>query len=62
MAKKKEEKKESLESAEPAASAKEVAELKAKLAEHQAAIEGFRQSFANFDTKFKNLMERNRLR
>lgn len=40
----------------------EFAELKTKLEEHQAAIEGFRTSFQNFELKIKNLIERNRLR
>jgi hypothetical protein len=40
----------------------ELTELKAKFEEHQAAIEGFRTSFQNFDLKIKNLIERNRLR
>lgn len=41
---------------------KELADLKAKVEEHQKAIEGFRESFANFEIKFRNLVERNRLR
>lgn len=58
MANKKEENK----AVEPSAQDKELAVLKAKLEEHQKAIEGFRTSFQNFDTKIKNLIERNRLR
>lgn len=58
MAKKKEE----VKAAEVSAQDKELAALKAKVEEHQKSIEGFRQSFENFETKLRNLVERNRLR
>jgi hypothetical protein len=44
------------------ATEKDINEIKAKLEEHQKAIESFRTSFQNFDLKIKNLIERNRLR
>jgi ribosomal protein L20 len=45
-----------------AAKDKEYEDLIATVKEHQAAIEGFRKSFENFDTKLRTLIERNRLR
>jgi len=67
MAKKKQEYKEPAganpkEEWETLATAKELEDLKVKVEEHQKAIDGFRESFANFETKFRNLVERNRLR
>jgi len=58
MAKKKEEAKAEYQSSQD----KRLAELEAKLAEHQKSIEAFRVSFENLDAKIRTVIERNRLR